>query len=232
MIGIVYIGQPRFKESTKLNHQLLFDRLSEVYKIKIYDLSTDMRSGCRFNPEVLESRGNLQLWDFADCIDKVDEDIIIKIRTDLWFTPSSIETIFLELENIVKENQDVSFLGHNFKKTYAEKYLKYSNIKQTDNVRDLVIIFNKLSIRDPKEIFRLNEKFGFVRSGNKIHGQILKDTTRAANVFCQLYLVRENLPKNIDPWTVCYKFIASWNQKKARDAMAWILTMKYRYDEI
>lgn len=232
MIAVVYIGQNRFKNSTKLNHQLFFNRLKNLSEFKIYDFSDSVRHNCPYNPEILEQRGNLQLWDFATSLDKISEDIIIKIRTDLWFTLSSIDTILSETKKIIDSFHDVSFLGHNFKRTYAEKYLVEENITKNSNVRDLVIIFKKSKIYTSQEILKRNKNFGNVRSGNKIHGQILKDNTMAVNVYCQLYLVREDFLETVDPWYVCYQFIKSWNQKKARDAMQWILSMKNYYDNI
>lgn len=232
MIAVVYIGQNRFRKTTVDNHKLFLNRLKTFIDYKIYDFSGHPRNNCPYNPEILEQRGNLQVWDLASCLDKITEDVILKIRTDLWFTNSSIDTIINETQKVLSNEHDVSFLGHNFKRTFAEKYLVEKDITKEDNVRDLVVILRKSKIHSSEQILENVRNFGHVRSGNKIHGQILKQETKAVNIYCQLYLVRESLPRNIDPWTVCFKFVDSWNPKKAKEAMDWILTMRGRYKDI
>ena len=230
MIAVVYNGLDRFRKETYENHQWFFSELRKEFKIKIYDLTSEFigRENCPYTK--FEQTGNIQVWDFAQSLDRTKGEVILKIRTDLWITRSGLDTIISELRKVMKNEIDASFLGHIFKHHFSKKYcVEQTNNQQ--NVRDLVVIANKSKIRSSSLILEKIAENPAVRSGNLVYPHILPDSTKANNVYCQLYLVRKEYSV-VDPYRICLDFVLQWNRKKSKDALDWITTMQHRYDEI
>jgi len=230
MIGIFYNGEDRYRETSRENHEEFIKILSTKYPVSVYDLTIENinRSNCPYS-EV----GNIQLWDYAQSIDQLKEKFLIKLRTDLWITPSASRAIIAELENIIVGTQHASFLGYAHKNHFASKYDKYF-VLGYENVRDLVIIVNKDKICSSQEISTKLKSLDAVRSGNLMYGKILRDDSISYNVFCQLYLIRKHYDKHSKEWQwqVGKDFLLDWNPKKSRLALEWYETTKNCYDSI
>lgn len=230
MIGIFYNGEDRYREISRDNHAEFIELLSAKYPVNLYDLTAAniTRSNCPYS-EV----GNIQLWDFAQSINQLKEKFLIKLRTDLWITPSGKAAIIDELENVIAGSQDASFLGYAHKNHFSSKYKKYF-VLGYENVRDLVIIVNKDKVCSSQEILTKLESSEAIRSGNLMYGKILRDDSNAYNVFCQLYLIRKNYDKTLKDWQwqVGKDFLLDWNPKKSRLALEWYETTKNCYNSI
>jgi hypothetical protein len=200
-VAILYIGHPRFKESSTLNHKKLIDAISTKFEVTIYNFTQPIldRSECSFT-----SAGAIQLWDFYTSIDKIKEDVIIKIRTDLFFTDSSITAIISELTQIAYYQIDVSFLGlgllseHFDSKIYEEKFYSYS-YRKTGKVLDWIVIVNKKFISTKEIVFEdlTTGKSSRNGSGNYIWKLIVKSPLDTNVVCCHTALIRK-LYKNED----------------------------------
>jgi hypothetical protein len=229
-IGIFFNGENRYNTVSQENHRDFINLIKEKYRVNVYDLTIENieRNVCPY----IES-GSVQLWDFVKSIDIIQEEILIKLRTDLWITPSATNTILAELEKTINNDQDVSFLGYAHKNHFSDKYKKYP-VLGFENVRDLVIIVNKKTLLESEKILDLLKEEGENKSGNLVYGKILKPTTRAYNVYCQLYLIRKNYDKSKNNWMwdVGKDFLFDWNPKKSRLALEWYETTRNCYDSI
>jgi hypothetical protein len=200
-IAILYIGHPRFKDLSMLNHKKLIDAISIEFKVTMYDFTQPIldRSECLFT-----SSGGVQLWDFYTSVDKIKEDVIIKLRTDLFFTDSSIITIISELKQIAYNQIDVSFLGlgllseHVDSGVYKEKFYSYT-YQKTGKVLDWIVIVDKKFISHKNVVFEelTSGKSSRNGSGNYTWKLIVKSPLGANIVSCHIALIRK-LYKNED----------------------------------
>lgn len=200
-VAILYIGHPRFKDLSMLNHKKLTDAISIEFKVTIYDFTQPIldRSECSFI-----SSGGIQLWDFYTSVDKIKEDVVIKIRTDLFFTDSSMIHIISELKKIVDNQIDVSFLGlgllseHFDSELYKQEYYSYPYSK-TGKVLDWIVIVNKKFISTKEAVFEelTTGKSSRNSSGNYTWKLIVKPPVRSNIVSCHTALIRK-LYKNED----------------------------------
>jgi hypothetical protein len=200
-VAILYIGHPRFKDLSMLNHKKLIDTISMDFKVTIYDFTQPIlnRSDCLFT-----SSGGIQLWDLYTSVDKIKEDVIIKIRTDLFFTDSSIITIVSELKQIAYNQIDVSFLGlgvlseHVDSELYKEKFYSYT-YQKTGKVLDWIVIFDKKFISHKNFVFEqlTSGKSSRNGSGNYTWKLIVKSPLDTNVVCCHTALIRK-LYKNED----------------------------------
>jgi hypothetical protein len=200
-VAILYIGHSRFKDLSLLNHKKLIDAISTKFKVTIYNFTQPIldRSECLFT-----SSGGIQLWDFYTSIDKIKEDVIIKIRTDLFFTDSSITAIISELTQIAYYQIDVSFLGlgllseHFDSNIYEEKFYSYS-YRKNGKVLDWIVIVNKKFISTKEIVFEdlTTGKSSRNGSGNYTWKLIVKSPLDTNVVCCHTALIRK-LYKNED----------------------------------
>ena len=113
-IAVVYIGQRKFDKTSTANHQVLVELLKTQHTIKVYDFTRPGPS----TDGPFSSSGGVQVWDFLQAVKSVDEDIVIKLRTDLWFTRNSMSVVLSELNEIINGNTDVAFMGVDFTNHY------------------------------------------------------------------------------------------------------------------
>jgi len=230
MIGIMYIGQKRYVEMSENNHKKLISELEKIAPITIYNFTRDLDqpSGSPW-----PQGGAIQVFEFLEGIEKVNEDIVIKLRTDLWFTTSSIIALVEEVKLVYEKKQDASFMGCNWKDYIGHTYTK-DHMDLHAMPQDFVVIVNKNILRTKKEIYKSINDINAaspkkLEHGNKPFGAIVKDTQRTYNIFVQIYLIRKHLDEPFDPWQVGYDYIAAEVRRvghKMPDAMPWYLTTK------
>ena len=107
MIGVFYIGEPRFTNIGLSNHQKLYSRLRENWPIEIYDYTWNQAwpRDC-----ASDLAGVVQVWDFYQGLSRVPEKYIIKIRTDVWFTDAAVDAVVKEMGLIVDGHNDLSYI--------------------------------------------------------------------------------------------------------------------------
>ena len=205
-IGVFYIGQRRFQKTSTPHHKVFLDSLAEKYDIKIYDFIKDKPDfNCPF-----DSSGGIQIWDFLQANGKITEEIVIKLRTDLWFTTSSIEVLLSYIQKVVNNELDIVFLGLDFIKT-PHKIYHESPAKGTKKIVDFVVVSKKSALADNDEIFSRLVKAN-QRSGNLLFGLLPHTEAKAVSVSCQIYLLRKEYsqPDNFQiykEWTDLYSNI-------------------------
>ena len=113
-LAIFYTGDVRHNQDiANINHQKLFDRLKEIIPITIYRFTKDDpgRGQCPYDPlPHIEDPDNVyrrgyggavQVWDFLRGVERTTERFVMKLRTDLWFTPVSYTHLTLPTKRIV-----------------------------------------------------------------------------------------------------------------------------------
>ncbi|MEY4331386.1 MAG: hypothetical protein RLZZ196_124 [Bacteroidota bacterium] len=212
-IGVVQIGLKRFYDSAKSNHQKLLNTLNSRYAINVYDYYRDADSpNCPF-----DLSGKVQVWDFLTARDKINEDIIIKLRSDVYFTQSSIEVICNEIDNVQRNECDVVYLGIDFMNDY-NKVHKREDARSVAKTTDFVVIARRSCLLDTDTV---TESLKAVKdkSGNKTFYAILTPEARAVKVSCQMYLFRKEY-EQLESWQIYWDWCSEY--KKSQEAQTWV----------
>lgn len=227
MIAVCYTGDKRFNyKLTFLNHKKLFDKLSEIGNLKFYFFTKDLpeRGICPYDdnqPDLaIEGKyrrgqgGAVQTWDFMNATSLVDENIVIRMRTDTWFHDSAIDVISNELKEIVDGKTDIAFFGSdlingNVGKEFEKIFLDPNHITK---IQDFIIIANKTKILSPSEVYERIEATHPKkrRSGNKIFRYCLPDGVNAYTILCKIYLIRKFYKDEQDEITIFKDYLESY----------------------
>ena len=216
-IAVVYIGQQKFDTTSQTNHAKLFELFKTKYEINVYNFT---RTGPSTEGPFMSS-GGVQVWDFLQALKQTQEDIVIKLRTDTWFTQSSMPVIMSELDAIVNNNNDVAFMGVDFTNHY-DKIHERIDASTTKKVTDFVVIAKRSRLDTEESIItRLNGPKH--KSGNVMFKYILAPDARAVSVSCQMYLIRKDYDTP-DNWQV----YSDWTSEyyKSETAQQWVANNK------
>ena len=227
MIAVMYIGQRRYKSMSHNNHQVLLSELEKIAPIVKYDFTREVGQP---SPSPWQQSGGIQIFDFLEGVDKIKEKIIIKFRSDLWFTDEAINAIVTEVKLVYDGEQDASFIGCNWKDYIGHTYTK-EHVNEKPWVQDFVIVVDKNTLKDKKEIYQNIEssKPSKRACGTKLFRSLLTTQDRAYNVMSQVYLIRKQLEGNFDPWQVGHDYIFEDMKRfghKMPDAMPWYMNTK------
>jgi hypothetical protein len=211
-IAVVYIGQRKFDNTSTANHQALIELLKTQHVVNVYDFTRQGPS----TDGPFTSSGGVQVWDFLQAVKSVKEDIIIKLRTDLWFTINSMSVVLSELNEIVNGNNDVAFMGVDFTNHYDKLHERSDATNK--KVTDFAIIARRSSLDTEESIVtRLNGPKH--KSGNVMFKYILAPDARAVNISCQMYLLRKDYDTP-DNWQI----YSDWTSEyyKSESAQQWV----------
>jgi len=211
-IAVVYIGQRKFDNTSTANHQALIELLKTRHAVNVYDFTRQGPS----TDGPFTSSGGVQVWDFLQAVKSVKEDVIIKLRTDLWFTTNSMSVVLSELDEIVNGNNDVAFMGVDFTNHYDKLHERSDATNK--KVTDFVIIARRSSLDTEESIVtRLNGPKH--KSGNVMFKYILAPDARAVNISCQMYLLRKDYDTP-DNWQI----YSDWTSEyyKSESAQQWV----------
>ena len=253
MIALIYNGDIRFnQEIARQNHQRLIDRLKEFGEVNIYNFTKQDpdRPVCPYDEagpdkssEGKYRRGHggaVQVWDFIQSVERTIEPIVIRMRTDTWFTDAGIDVIIKELQDIIDKKAGVYFFGSDlindnagvqYKKTefyYAQAANIYPPV-----VQDFIIVGRRESIISLKELTeKFSELFGNkLRSGNKLFRQIVVRNEVAATIICDIFLIRkyfETYPSDLE---IYLEYINSYKDPRKPNQMDPALDYYRRWKE-
>ena len=213
-IALVYIGHARHQQTSKNNHKEFLKLLQSKYQVTVYDfIKTEPNPLCPF-----DTSGGAQVWDFLTACERVTEDIVIKIRTDVWFTKSAMETTLSEIAEIAEDRNDIAFLGLNFTTHYDKIYVR-NDARAGKKVTDFVIVARKSQL-EPLDSVVSKLSTAKDNSGNKMFRVVISATARAVNTSCQMYLLRYNY-KEPNNWQI-YSEWAVEMQTKSAPAWEWV----------
>lgn len=202
MITLFYIGEARFRDVTKQNHEECFDKFRSNWPIEVLDYTHDTwdRSSCLF-----DRSGAIQLWDFYQCIDRIKSDIVVKLRTDVYFGPGSIDALVSEVAKIFDNEQDSSFLGSEMRQDFDATYNKI-RAQEVPKIQDFVVAAHRRGLRPEQDVMNDLTNGKPFKSGNKTWHFVYKPDSRAWTVRTQMTLVRKEYLQP-DWWQIHYDYL-------------------------
>ena len=218
MIAIFYTGANRFSLFTKSNHDKVIDKIKEKYPVMVYDhkLPEFDRTECTSTLS-----GVCQVFDFMKSSELLSENIIIKFRTDIWFTDSSIEMLLEAIDSVVNNIIDVVYLGYDFRNYYSKKGFKI-DADNIDKVSDFVVVSNKKGLATRSVVLQkcINDRS---KNGNVLFKNIRNDTARSLMISCHMYLVRKEF-LNFSHYDILHNWVQQY--RITGNEMDWVLNNK------
>jgi len=227
MIAVMYIGQRRYASMSHANHRALLAELEKIAPVVKYDFTREIGQP---SASPWQQSGGIQIFDFLQGVEQINENVIVKFRSDLWFTDAAIDAITKEVKLVYEGKQDASFFGCNWKDYIGHVYTK-EHVNEKPWVQDFVIVVDKSVLKNKNEIYQNVESATPSKRacGTKVFRAILATPDRAYNVLSQIYLIRKQLEGNFDPWQVGYDYIFEDMKRfghKMPDAMPWYMSTK------
>jgi hypothetical protein len=234
-MAIFYTGDIRHnQEIIKLNHQKLFDRIAELIQYNVYWFTKNDagRGECPYeegdpNLDIIYRRGQggaIQVWDFMRSVQRTSEEYILRLRTDVWFTETSIDCICFELKEMLERQSEIAYFGSDWIHGHAGKInlrlpfdLNYEAV-----VQDFVVLANRNKIRSFDDVIEhLNKVIpNKRRSGNKAFRFIIpheetslfekKQLAIVHRILCQIWLIRKDYSSMPTDTDVCRDYIQSY----------------------
>lgn len=232
MIAVFYTGDIRHNQLVaRKNHQQFLDALAEIDHYQVYDFTRNdpERGQCPYDPPPEQADpdnvyrrgfgGGVQVWDFMRGVQRTTEPVVIRLRTDLWFTASSIQVICDEIKLLINNHTDVAYFGSDWlNDSVGQVNMKLPvNIHIDPHVQDFVVAARRDGIKDFDTVINdinvLNPNKR--RSGNKLFRYILKmngldQVSRAHRILCQLWLIRQDYGDYPTDSTVVRDYIQSY----------------------
>jgi len=223
MISIFYTGDKRHNsEIMRQNHSALFDRLKMLDSIDVQFYTKDYpnRGECPFDEGGADTKlrrgqgGAVQVWDFVTSVDRSQGEIVLKLRTDIWFTESSLEVVVKHVQDIIAGNTDIVFFGSDLVNDNQGKIHEVIPIRNGDppRIQDFVIAARKDKLTPSQNVIQdlLNISPKKRRSGNKTFRDIVPNNVVAFTVLCHLWLIRRWYDQYPSNHTVCGDYIQSY----------------------
>ena len=233
-LAIFYTGDKRHNlEIVKQNHQRLFDRLAEIIDVNVYWFTKDDpgRGICPFeegdpnldNAYRRGQGGGIQVWDFYRSCERTTEPYVMRLRTDVWFTDSSISIVCEEIKKILAGKTDMAFFGSDWIHANAGKI--YHKMVVIDGVpggvQDFAIVANRFQLKPGKEVIDYITSLPAKkrRSGNNLFKLLIPMTktehfyfqdVNAFRILCQTWLVRKTYASYPSDNEVCKDYIQSY----------------------
>jgi hypothetical protein len=180
MIAIVYNGLKRFQKTANPNHQKMIERIRSKYPVTVYDFLKDSHD----DTCPVGKAGPTMVYDFVQSCKVVKENIVVKFRSDLWFTESSMNTIMSEIDLIASNQLDVSFIGMDVRSYHDSEYVRIGPIGYKHGkslVQDFCVIADKTKIDDYETIIQnviLNKD---IKSGHRSRSLVESSTSNGYN---------------------------------------------------
>ena len=201
-IAFVYTGEPRFEKMGTHNHKYLYQKLNkENINYKIYNFTS--------TKIVHEVSGISQIMNFYNALDKTKEDIIVKMRTDIFMEELTMDQIVLDIKESLKNN--LKIFGYKGKGGVG-------NISITNNINypekflhDYIIIIhrNNVKIKEKNDILKImtNKPKKYEAGGHKTFHIMMKDKSNVNFRFGGMNLIREKIRlKNMNPEIIAFHF--------------------------
>jgi len=226
MISVFYTGDRRHSpEIMRANHDVMIQKLAALDSVEVSWFTKDFasRGECPFNEggeDVSLRRGQggaVQVWDFLNSAERLTGDIVIRFRTDLWFTESAQDVIIDHVRDIMKDNVDVVYFGSDLVNGNQGKENEAYEVNRSDppRIQDFCIAARRSSLASAQAVTdrMLAMPPKKIRSGNKVFKYILGDFARARGVMCHIWLIRKFYTEMPTDRDVCRDYIASYIER-------------------
>lgn len=245
-LAIFYTGDIRHNtDLTYKNHKKLFEKIKRIIPFQVYHFTRNDpdRGECPYDPpggdnvDTVYRRGQggaVQVWDFMRGVQRTQEEIVMRLRTDLWFTESSMDCVCFELQQMIENKSGIAYFGSDWvNKTAGAVNDRLSVHIDYDNViQDFVVLARRDSLKSfDQTINDLNKlNHNKRRSGNKTFRFIIptiheswkpdadmlsvqglrKQLTTVHRILCQIWLVRKTYSEYPSDDEVCMDYIQSY----------------------
>lgn len=229
-ISIIYTGLPRFPGETKNNHAQMIDRIRRRAPTEVQMYTSNLVS--QTNNLWAEVSGGTQVWQFMNAVDQAPGTIIIKFRTDLWFTPAAMDAVMIELDEILEGKQDAAFMGSNWADYLGHDHTRL-NSDDCATVQDFVVMARRSSLRSSSDVYTDLARVGMskLQCGTKVFKSILQPGSDATNAQCQIWLCRKPYVHEPSHYQVGLDYILSYpKQWKMPNAIPWLNSQRHRYE--
>ena len=147
----------------------------------------------------------------------------MRLRTDLWFTDSSINCICYEIQEILAGNTDIAYFGSDWINDNAGLVNKRLpvDIGIDGVVQDFVVVANRKKLKSFEQVLETIDNINpnKQRSGNKsfrfivptiIIGEQRQQNAIVFRTLCQIWLIRKTYEQYPDDDIVCRDYIQSY----------------------
>jgi len=208
MISILQTGLGRYREVTQSNHKELYNLIAEHYPITVHDFYRDGKDpDCPY-----KGSGSIQLFDLLKAKDKTDDEIVLKIRSDILITKTARLAILEEIKKVVNKESDICFIGIDLEKSYQLPYSEADWLHKVRKVLDYVIVARRSTL-DNTVINDHHSKIAH-NTGNMVLFLLIKSNMNFRIISTQIYCVRNNFEK-LNNYEVYLEWIR-WDNKQIK----------------
>ena len=191
-LAIFYIGLPRYENIGKQNHQQLIEALKTHWDIVEYNFCFPNidRSLHPFTEHKKWGNGQTQVWDFYTAIENIEEQFVLKMRTDVWLARSSIKYFSNELLNLQNNTKDLIYFGTDERSPDFNIHRPYYSLPK-GKVLDIIVAANKTKINSKDDAFIRLDDIKSKNNGNATYSVLIKYSERTAVVPLKICLIRK-----------------------------------------
>lgn len=171
-------------------------------------------------PDVKYRRGEggaVQLWDFINGISNSDGDIVIKMRTDIWFEQTAVMATVEAVKRIINGELDAAYLGSDWLNNHHGQVCEIEEMTAATKLTpDFCIVARRDKIRDLDDIKKqiADTKPQKRRSGNKTFRWLMSNgremTGKSEMIFCHIWLIRKFYEEWPEDYIVVRDYIQSY----------------------
>ena len=226
-ISMCYTGDIRGNHAVMAkNHLPLIVELQKLCEVETLDFTkgSKLRGKNPYDhnePDIKYRRGEggaVQLWDFVHAIGNCDGDIVIKMRTDIWFEPMTIGIVVETVKRIINDQLDAAYMGSDWLNGHHGQICEIEEMTAATKLTpDFCIIARRDKIRNLDNIRQqiAETKPQKRRSGNKTFRWLMTEgremTGRVSMIFCRIWLIRKSYDDHIpEDWEVVRDYIQSY----------------------
>jgi hypothetical protein len=223
MISVFYTGDRRGNPDVMQDNHREFLRelaLLDDVQVNFYTKDYPERGRCPFDEGGADTHyrrgqgGAVQVWDFYQSVERSQGDIVVKLRTDVWITKSSLKVLLHHIEQVVKDQRDIVFFGSDLVNDNVGIEHRTIEIDRYEpaRIQDFVVAARKNKLTPGHQVIAdmLAISPKKVKSGNKTFRALVPDGARAATVLCHLWLIRQRYDTMPSDYRVAQDYIQSY----------------------
>ena len=210
-LSLVYVGLPRYEKLGRTNHKSFLKKLNDIAEVTVYDYTQPKldRTDCPFDVPA-----QLQLWDFYKILELVPDNIIIKIRTDIWFTDDAVDIIISKIKEFNEKEWDILFIGDDHENTDTELnfFIQPTIDYKKSSVKDLIVVARKNKILSYDEYFIKSDSIKNKYNGNLLFKCIISNFDQSYTLGTKIFLIKKEYnyyPSDVEiitNWASAYNF--------------------------
>ena len=121
MISIFYTGDRRHNAKiAQINHAKFLEMVGSIAPYSVHWFTKDLtqRDLCPWEDHTDDVKlrrgqgGAVQVWDFYNAASKVPDDIVIRMRTDVWFGLDSLKYVCQAIERMINDQTKHDGIGN------------------------------------------------------------------------------------------------------------------------